>query len=140
MMNEICKKVVVIDDDNYNNQILKIVLRHLCKPLTPPVTDFTLPTEGVAYLTDHLICSSEPVILFLDINMPVLMGWDVLDRLNQLPAFAKEKLTVYMLSSSINPDDIERAEANVLVTKFVPKPITTGMSWVKEVIIDAVAV
>jgi len=139
-MNEICKKVVIIDDDSHNNHILKIVLRHICKPLALQVSDFTLPAEGVGFLADFLVGDSEPVVLFLDINMPVLMGWDVLDRLSLLPDYAKDKLTVYMLSSSVDPADIQRAEANALVRKFVPKPITTGMNWVKEAITETTAV
>ena len=134
-MNEASKKVVVIDDDSSNNYIFKIILKRLCRPALPDITDFTLPAEGVSYLTRMLTNgSNDGIVLFLDINMPVLMGWDVLDRLNQLPDFAKERLTVLMLSSSIDLADKVRANKHPLVERFVAKPITTDMLWIKEML------
>ncbi len=127
------RKVVVIDDDPANNTVFKIILNSMCRPMVPDITDFTLPEEGLSYLTRTLMeDNDERIVLFLDINMPVLMGWDVLDRLHRLPGFAKERLTVFMLSSSVDPADKKRAGQHPLVERFLEKPVTLSMLWIKE--------
>ncbi len=136
-MKNVNRKVVLIDDDPANNKIFKILLNKMCRPLVPHVTDFTLPEEGVSYLTHTLLeDNDERMVLFLDINMPVLKGWDVLDRLNCLPAYAKERLTVFMLSSSIDPAEKKRANQHPLVERFLEKPLSVTMTWIKEMLAD----
>lgn len=66
-----------------------------------------------------------PGIIFLDINMPGMNGWEFLDRYERLPEEKKEKVVVAMLSTSINPDDLARAERNANVYTFFSKPLRT---------------
>ena len=63
-------------------------------------------------------------IILLDIRMPGLTGWAVLDQLAIHTDQIKKNFRVYMLSSSIDPRDIEKANENKLVTGYFEKPLT----------------
>ena len=63
---------------------------------------------------------STPKLIFLDLNMKHLEGWQMLDLLNEF----ERDLNVIILSSSLNPKDIERAKKEPLVVEFVSKHIT----------------
>ena len=62
-------------------------------------------------------------IVLLDIMMPQINGFDCLDRLSALPQEVQSVLRVYMLSSSIDRRDIQRAESYALVEKVLEKPL-----------------
>lgn len=65
-----------------------------------------------------------PNIIFLDLSMPVMDGWQFLDEYALLEIKNKSKITVYICSSSISPYDITRAKSINEVTDFIIKPIT----------------
>jgi len=66
---------------------------------------------------------SLPNIIFLDINMPVMDGWEFLEIFtNEFTQF-HDKVKVVILSSSVNPADLELAKNHPLVINFIPKPI-----------------
>ncbi len=81
--------------------------------------------SGIEFLT-KVIESKEmlPEIIFLDLNMPILDGWGFLEEFIALkPKFA-EQITIYIVSSSVSPHDIQRAKAIDVVSDFIIKPIT----------------
>ncbi len=65
-----------------------------------------------------------PSVLFLDINMPVLDGFQFLDELNNFPTQLNRKIKIVILSSSANPSDIKKASQYKQVVKFLHKPLT----------------
>ncbi|MGB5498671.1 MAG: response regulator [Maribacter sp.] len=65
-----------------------------------------------------------PDVILLDLNMPVMDGWVFLDDFLKIPNHNQEHLTLYILSSSINHDDIEKAKKYPIVNKFISKPVT----------------
>lgn len=65
-----------------------------------------------------------PEIILLDLSMPVMDGWQFLEKYSQLdPALAK-KISIYICTSSISPDDVNRAKAQSNVSNFMVKPVT----------------
>lgn len=62
-------------------------------------------------------------IVLLDIMMPVINGFDCLEHLHNLPEDRRQTFSVYMLSSTIDRNDIMRAEAYPLVRKVLEKPL-----------------
>ncbi|WP_158975430.1 response regulator [Cellulophaga sp. L1A9] len=61
-------------------------------------------------------------LIFLDINMPVMNGWELLEALNKTPSKAAFKVVI--LTSSIDYSDREKADQHAQVFKFVEKPLT----------------
>ncbi len=80
--------------------------------------------EALEGLMD-LVHKEEPLpdILFLDLTMPVMDGWDFLEALKKAPIPGKELVKIFVLSSSINPVDKERALNKKEVQDFISKPI-----------------
>lgn len=114
---------IVIDDDPVNNRICKIIIERICPDKA--IASFTEPEEGLAYISDVFsLQEGGKAILLLDINMPVLTGWDVLDRFEQFEAELQERITVYILSSSVDAFDKKRAEGNRFVAGYIEKPLT----------------
>ncbi|MEO8087976.1 MAG: hypothetical protein ABI763_14220 [Bacteroidota bacterium] len=69
-------------------------------------------------------------ILFLDINMP---GWDFLDNFDNLTEKIKNKIIIYMLSSSIDPSDKQKALENKNVVRYLEKPLSiTAVSLILD--------
>lgn len=73
---------------------------------------------------------SLPDLIFLDINMPEWSGWDFLEAYTKLPS--SSSTDIFILSSSLSPDDFALAEENGLKDRFLSKPV--GMEDIREVI------
>ncbi len=71
--------------------------------------------------------SGERDLQLLDINMPVISGWDVLGRFSAMPEDIKKHFTIFILTSSINVEDKQRAAAHPLVNAYIEKPMTIGL-------------
>jgi CheY-like chemotaxis protein len=68
-----------------------------------------------------------PQLIFLDLNMPVMGGWEFLDcfNTNEFNDFNQTKIIV--LSSTIDPEDLEKTKKYPMVIDFLPKPISASM-------------
>jgi CheY-like chemotaxis protein len=64
-----------------------------------------------------------PDIIFLDINMPVMNGWQFLNRYIKFKSEIEKKIMIYIVSSSNNPDDVIQAKSILEVTDYLIKPI-----------------
>lgn len=64
-----------------------------------------------------------PEIILLDINMPIMDGWQFLERYESLIPDVKKNIAIYVLSSSIFPEDIEKAKNFKTVSDYIIKPI-----------------
>jgi CheY-like chemotaxis protein len=83
-------------------------------------------SRGLNYLNTNAFAL--PEIIFLDINMPVVNGFEFLDKFEKLNNTVKEHCAIIMLSSSVHIDDIKRAEADKHVRFFLSKPLTVRTS------------
>ncbi|GGD25197.1 response regulator [Flavobacterium orientale] len=68
-----------------------------------------------------------PQLVFLDLNMPVMNGWDFIEKFSLDTNSAFKNTKVIILSSTIDPADFNRAKQYNVVSHFLSKPITVEM-------------
>ncbi len=113
--------LLVVDDDAINTFIIKKIVEK---------TGFSVQMEkksnglvAINYLNE---CLNNPVLLpdliLIDINMPVLNGWEFLDTYATINI--TKPIAIYMLSSSVYENDIEKAKKYQSVKGFISKPIS----------------
>jgi CheY-like chemotaxis protein len=116
------KKVfVVIDDDVTTNFYNKLIISKTF--VESEISTFSNPLIAVEYFQKTFIESPVKTIVLLDINMPYLSGWEVLDKIEALNDDAKSNLSTFIVSSSINPEDKRRALNHPLVSGYIEKPL-----------------
>ncbi len=113
------ERVMLIDDDVNTNFYNKILLEQ--SNLVEDIVIFQQAMEALAYLKND---GHNVSIILLDINMPVMNGWEFLEAYEKLDAKLKETLVVVMLTSSVNKEDHERASKINSVKRFLSKPIS----------------
>ncbi len=80
--------------------------------------------EAIDGMQNYLIEGKNlPEIIFLDINMPIMNGWDFLEEFTKIPNLNKDNIQLYVVSSSIDPSDLQRAKQFELVNNYILKPI-----------------
>jgi CheY-like chemotaxis protein len=119
---------ILVDDDYVSNLIGKKIITKVFPHAD--VQTFLEPAEALIYIQSaYSGGEANDAILLLDINMPVLSGWDFLDAFEKFDNRIKERVKIYMLSSSVAPHDKDRAAANKNVSGYLEKPLS------KEVIL-----
>jgi len=116
------KTVCVIDDDKIYVYGLKklISLKQLC----PNLIEFPNGKEAIDFFNDPQNQQQLPDIILLDIDMPVMDGWDFMEHYAQILPRLGKKITVYMVSSSIDDADMKRAKNITEVSDYVVKPVS----------------
>ena len=117
---------IVIDDDPVSNLICKLTLEMVLGQVD--VKTFTNPEEGLKYIESEYSGEvSKSADLLLDINMPIMTGWEFLERFDNLSDNVKNSVGIYILSSSVDPRDRDRSYSNKNVRNYIVKPLTPGV-------------
>lgn len=116
--------VCLVDDDPNAAFFVKRALRKAAPEAR--FTYFEDPRAALAHLSDQRKHdpANLPDLLLLDLNMPYLTGWDFLTHACGQDGFNGDELKVCILSSSVNPDDVARAERSACVTAYLEKHVT----------------
>ncbi len=117
------ERIILIDDDEPTNFIHKIIIKET--DCTHKVKDFLGAEEALEYfesrsLDDHF----DNEIIFLDINMPCMNGWEFLDQYKKANSYDSPNSKIIMLTTSINPDDRQKADEYTNVYGFYNKPLS----------------
>lgn len=115
------KRIMLIDDNKLDNFFHKRVITKYDESLE--VIEMLSASNALAYLKDD---STEkyPDIIFLDINMPGMNGWEFLEEYKNLPEEMRGSMVVVMLTTSENPAERERASHHALLVDFISKPLS----------------
>jgi two-component system, chemotaxis family, chemotaxis protein CheY len=117
------KMVCIVDDDAMVHFTIKKMLQATIKP-----EEIIIFSDGEA-IYEYLVNNAEngealPDVMFLDLNMPFMDGWEFLNHYAILkPKLAKD-IVIYVLSSSVSDLDILTAKTNPHVKDYIHKPIT----------------
>ncbi|NER09968.1 Response regulator receiver domain-containing protein [Muriicola jejuensis] len=112
----------IVDDDPIVIFGMKLMLKQVDADLQTHVwNNGQEAIEGLKALVEN--GKPLPDVIFLDLTMPIMDGWDFLDALQKATLPGKEKMRIFVLSSSINPVDRERALENKEVIDFIVKPL-----------------
>ena len=115
-------KILFIDDDKATNFLNKHIAKHSDK-----ISSIDLVAsgfEGIIYLNKCLNNNLEkPQLIFLDINMPAMNGWEFLEKFYVLEKDLVNEIKVVILSSSDDPMDLDRFKNDGNILDFIRKPL-----------------
>ncbi len=126
------KRILIVDDNEVD-----ILINRKCIELSPYSCDI-ISKQSAKSALEYLLAAAEeelPDVLFLDIKMPEMDGFEFLDRLfSSLPH--KVQMKVVILTSSTAPEDVSKARALAErgVIDYVEKPLTTKLDYLREIL------
>jgi PAS domain S-box-containing protein len=123
------KSVFLIDDDKITNFFHKNMLQKNSPFIN--ICSF-LKAKDALDMLKKMGKNELPDLIFLDLNMPEMDGWQFLEALQQFPSDVKNELNVIILSSSIFEEDINQTQNYSLVRNFLSKPLSVN-EWKKVV-------
>lgn len=122
------KTVMLIDDNEIDNLINQKIIESagICERIFThtggkSAIEFLRNMEKIADVAGDAVL---PELIFLDIDMPLMDGFQFLDEFEGLSEKTKEHCKIVMLTSSINPQDVSRSKRYKSVKKYLNKPLT----------------
>ena len=118
--------ILLIDDDESTNFLHELVIKKA------GVADEVISHQSGKSALDYLQTETEgkhpqPDLIFLDINMPGMNGWEFLTEYKKLEKQQQGKFVVVMLTTSLHPEDESKANQLPEITDFMNKPLTEDM-------------
>jgi two-component system, chemotaxis family, chemotaxis protein CheY len=115
--------IALVDDDKVFQLTASRTLK--AAQLSDKILQFDNGEEALDFLRHHARESDTlPDYIFLDINMPFVDGWMFLDDYAHLKTNLSKPIEIFMVSSSIDPRDMDRARQNANVREYIIKPVT----------------
>ena len=114
--------VLLVEDDPITILVCERIMK--MTSFADKVTSCLNGKMALAYLLSLKDKAHLPKIIFLDINMPVMNGWDFLIELDKVRFEFAELPEIFLLSSTIDPEDYTKAKDFLLVKGFISKPLS----------------
>lgn len=119
---------ILIDDDDVNNMISRLTIKTTWPDVE--VVTFSNPVMALNFFQNDLnVKNSESteIIVLLNLNMPLMSGWEFLEKFGGLKDELKSAITIYILTSSLDHRDLEKSQLNKYIREFISKPLTAEM-------------
>jgi len=118
------RKLVFIDDDPIDHFLMKHILRG--KNYFDTTTYTIYGSLVLDYIEEHKLEPEKlPDMIFVDLNMPMFSGWDFLERMEQMQHEIAKDIPVFVISSSLRPDDRDTSSQYPFVQDFISKPVSS---------------
>jgi CheY-like chemotaxis protein len=114
-------KTLIIDDDPISSCLTEMVLK--LEGFTDNTITFSSAEESLHFLTSST-GEETPKVIFLDLNMPTMNGWQFLQALKPYESNISQDCAIYILTSSIDPSERHMAKDYASVKGFISKPLT----------------
>lgn len=115
--------VLSVDDNPIDRYICGTIVKKF--NFAKRFIEFDMAAKALDYLRENAdIPENIPQVIFLDINMPGMNGFEFLEEASKLSVVIKNTCCIVMLTSSLNPDDRERAQRSTIVKEFINKPLS----------------
>jgi CheY-like chemotaxis protein len=111
---------IIDDDEVYKYGFRKYVE---VKGLCDKVVDFSNGRDAINILSENINAANLPDIIFLDIDMPVMNGWEFMVAFEQIRTRISKKITIFLVTSCISYQDILHAQNHPDITDYIIKPI-----------------
>ena len=115
---------IEIDDSKLDCFIAEKVIRNTGK--CDSVISFLQAKEALEFIRNNPASEPYPWIILVDIQMPVMNGFEFVEAFEQLPAAIIQHYRIYVISSSINDIDLSRVHNYPSVKQFLNKPLTSN--------------
>lgn len=117
------KTTLLVDDSYIDNLINRKILEN--NNFSETITVIDSPQLAIQHIRESVSSGTPlPEVLFLDLRMPEMSGFDFLTELDTIENLPIDQVKIYILSSSLDPTDLKKVEENKLVTKFIGKPLS----------------
>ncbi|SHJ74296.1 response regulator [Pseudozobellia thermophila] len=117
--------VCIVDDDDIYQFTMKMALESLKG--VERIMFFNDGAEALDFMLDNLNKEKElPDVIFLDIDMPIMDGFQFMEEYIKIKPKVGKRIVIYMVSSSVDPADIERAKKISEISDYIIKPIQEG--------------
>ena len=117
-------RLMIIDDDELNNYITTKIVGYA--QLAKKIDSYQSPKEALDLLIENSKSpnGNTPELIFLDISMHGMNGWEFLDEYQKLPEDYKKRINIFILSTSIFDRDKLRASEYDFIKGYIQKPLT----------------
>lgn len=115
---------IVIDDSKLDCFIAEKIIKNTGK--SDSIKSFLQAKDALQYISNAPIDDQAQTIIFVDIQMPVMNGFEFVEAFEQLPTNITSHYTIYVISSSINENDLNRVHNFASVRQFLNKPLTSN--------------